>query len=77
MTADTSFTEFVDFALRTDQLPHHSESESLSVSRRGFRILLKAMVVFNDSEFLARYCFTEATMTGLLKFVSLKESENC
>ncbi|KAG0427720.1 hypothetical protein HPB47_025245 [Ixodes persulcatus] len=76
MTADTSFTEFVDFALGTDRFPHQSEGESLPVSRRGFRILLKAMEMFKDSEFLVRYCFTEATVTGLLKFLSLKGCEN-
>ncbi|KAG0431879.1 hypothetical protein HPB47_021366 [Ixodes persulcatus] len=76
MPADASFTELMGFVLRTDELLHDIKDESIPVPRRGFRNRLNAIEVFNDREFLARYCFTTATVTSLLKFLSLEECEN-
>lgn len=71
-----SFTELIGFVLRTDELLHDIEDGSLPVPRRGFRNRLNAMEVFNGREFLARYCFTKATVTSLPKLLSLEEYEN-
>ncbi|KAG0410642.1 hypothetical protein HPB47_012248 [Ixodes persulcatus] len=76
MAADTSFTEFVDFVLRTNKLQHHSEDESLPVSRRRFRKRLNATEVLNACEVLARYCFAKATVASVLMSLSLEECED-
>lgn len=75
MAADTSFAEFVDFVLRTDELIHDREDERLSVPRRRFRDRLNPLEVFNDREFLMRYRFTKATVVDLLQSLPLEASE--
>ncbi|KAG0423252.1 hypothetical protein HPB47_000959 [Ixodes persulcatus] len=69
----SSFSEFVDLVLKTDdKLLHHSEGESPPVSRRRFRNRMNAMEEFNDRRFLACYCFRKATVASLLKSLLLE-----
>ncbi|KAG0425891.1 hypothetical protein HPB47_026958 [Ixodes persulcatus] len=76
MAADTSFTEFADFVLKTDELLYHVEEESRPVSRRCLRNRLSAMEVFNDRELFALYRFTKATVASLLRSLTLEECQS-
>ncbi|CAN7995810.1 unnamed protein product [Ixodes hexagonus] len=75
MAADGSFAEFVDFAVRTDELFNgYQDDYSRAVSARRLRDRQNPMEVFSDREFLARYRFTKATVVRRLKRLSLEEN---
>ncbi|KAG0436192.1 hypothetical protein HPB47_018090 [Ixodes persulcatus] len=73
MAADASFTVFVDFVLRVDELLYDGRDD---VPSHRCRDRLNPLEHFNDRKFLMRYSFRKTTVVSLLESLPLEASES-
>ncbi|XP_050028688.1 putative nuclease HARBI1 [Dermacentor andersoni] len=71
---DDSFSEFIDFVNRAEEIEDHQAYSFVLPLQRNLRDRQNPMEVFNDQEFLARYRFSKAAVLELLSMLPLHQN---
>ncbi|XP_065290566.1 putative nuclease HARBI1 [Dermacentor albipictus] len=71
---DDSFSEFIDFVNRAEEIEDNQAYSFAQPLQRNLRDRQNPMEVFNDVEFLARYRFSKAAVLELLSVLPLHQN---